>query len=43
MGQKEKAEAETNIVLTKPPKVESLAIEEMREELIKLKTKNKQK
>jgi tetratricopeptide (TPR) repeat protein len=33
MGQKDKAEAETNIVMTKPPKVESKAVEEMREEL----------
>jgi hypothetical protein len=36
MGLKDKAEAEINIVLTKPPKVESTAVEEMREELIKL-------
>jgi hypothetical protein len=36
MGLKEKAEAETNIVLTKPPKVESRAVEEMRSELVKL-------
>jgi tetratricopeptide (TPR) repeat protein len=36
MGLKEKAEAETDIVLTKPPKVESIAVKEMREELIKL-------
>jgi tetratricopeptide (TPR) repeat protein len=35
-GLKDKAEAETNIVLTKPPKVESKAVEEMREELINL-------
>ncbi|MDR2384506.1 MAG: O-antigen ligase family protein [Tannerella sp.] len=35
-GLKEKAQMEVNIVLTKPPKVESMAIEEMREELIKL-------
>jgi tetratricopeptide (TPR) repeat protein len=40
MGLNDKAEAETNIVLTKPPKVESMAIEEMREELRELKTKN---
>jgi hypothetical protein len=33
MGLKDKAELETNIVLTKPPKVESMEIEEMREEL----------
>jgi hypothetical protein len=39
MGWKDKAEAETNIVLTKPPKVESKAVEEMREELIELRTK----
>jgi tetratricopeptide (TPR) repeat protein len=36
MGLKDKAEAETNIVLTKPPKVESKAVEEMKEELIQL-------
>jgi tetratricopeptide (TPR) repeat protein len=35
-GQKDKAEAETDIVLIKPPKVESMAVEEMREELLKL-------
>jgi tetratricopeptide (TPR) repeat protein len=35
MGLKDKAEAETNIVLTKPPKVESEAVEEMRKELIR--------
>jgi tetratricopeptide (TPR) repeat protein len=40
MGQKEKAEAETNIVLTKQPKIESMAVKEMRDELIELKTKN---
>jgi hypothetical protein len=34
MGLKDKAEAETNIVLTKTPKVESKAVDEMREELI---------
>jgi tetratricopeptide (TPR) repeat protein len=39
-GQKEKAETETDIVLNKPPKVESMAVEEMRKELIKLRTKN---
>jgi hypothetical protein len=33
MGLKDKAEAETNIVLTKPPKVESTAVQEMRKEL----------
>jgi tetratricopeptide (TPR) repeat protein len=37
MGLKDKAESEINIVLTKPPKVESMAVEEMREELVKLK------
>jgi tetratricopeptide (TPR) repeat protein len=36
MGLTDKAESETNIVLTKPPKVESMAVEEMRRELIKL-------
>jgi tetratricopeptide (TPR) repeat protein len=36
MGLKDKAEAETNIVMTNTPKVESKAVEEMREELIKL-------
>jgi tetratricopeptide (TPR) repeat protein len=36
MELKDKAELETNIVLTKPPKVESMAVEEMRDELIKL-------
>jgi tetratricopeptide (TPR) repeat protein len=41
MGLKEKAEAETNIVLTKPPKVESMAVKEMRDELIELRIKNK--
>ncbi|MDR0421110.1 MAG: O-antigen ligase family protein [Prevotellaceae bacterium] len=40
MGLKDKAEAETNIVLTKSPKVESKAVEEMREELIEVRTKN---
>jgi O-antigen ligase len=40
MGLTDKAEQETNIVLTKPPKVESMAVKEMREELGKLKTKN---
>jgi hypothetical protein len=38
MGLKDKAEAETNIVMTKPPKVESMAVEEMKEELIELRT-----
>jgi hypothetical protein len=33
MGLKDKAETETNIVMTKPPKVESMAVEEMRREL----------
>jgi hypothetical protein len=32
-GQKDKMESEINIVLTKPPKVESMAVKEMREEL----------
>ncbi|MDR0748297.1 MAG: O-antigen ligase family protein [Tannerellaceae bacterium] len=36
MGQEEKAEAEIHTVLTKPPKVESKAVDEMRIELIKL-------
>jgi tetratricopeptide (TPR) repeat protein len=40
MGLKDKAEAETNIVLNKPPKVESMAVEEMKEELLKLRTKS---
>jgi hypothetical protein len=40
MRLKDKAEKETNIVLTKPPKVKSKAVEEMRTELIKLRTKN---
>jgi hypothetical protein len=40
MGEKDKMESEINIVLTKPPKVESMAVEEMREELIELRTKN---
>jgi hypothetical protein len=40
MGQKEKAEEETNIVMTKRPKVESRAVEEMREELSELRTKS---
>jgi tetratricopeptide (TPR) repeat protein len=35
MGLKDKAESETNIVLTKPPKVESIALKKMRKELIK--------
>jgi tetratricopeptide (TPR) repeat protein len=38
MGEKNKMESEINIVLTKPPKVESMAVKEMREELIKLQT-----
>jgi tetratricopeptide (TPR) repeat protein len=33
MGLKDKAAAETNIVLTKTPKIESMAVDEMREEL----------
>jgi tetratricopeptide (TPR) repeat protein len=33
MGLKDKADAETNIVLTKPPKVKSMAVDEMRKEL----------
>jgi tetratricopeptide (TPR) repeat protein len=42
MGEKDKAESEITIVLTKPPKVESKAVEEMREELVKLRArKNK--
>jgi tetratricopeptide (TPR) repeat protein len=36
MGLKDEMEQERNIVLTKPPKVESKAVEEMREELIQL-------
>jgi tetratricopeptide (TPR) repeat protein len=36
MGLKEKAEAEVNIVLTKKPKVDSPAVEEMRAELREL-------
>jgi hypothetical protein len=36
MGLKDKAEAETNIVFTQPPKVESMAVEEMKNELVKL-------
>jgi tetratricopeptide (TPR) repeat protein len=40
MGLKNKAEAEKNIVLTKSPKVESMAVEEMREELLKLTINN---
>jgi tetratricopeptide (TPR) repeat protein len=38
-GQKDKAATETNIVLTKPPKVESMAVQEMKEELILLRDK----
>ncbi|MDR1459266.1 MAG: O-antigen ligase family protein, partial [Bacteroidales bacterium] len=40
MGLEDKAEAEINIVMTKPPKVESMAVDEMREELFELRTKN---
>jgi tetratricopeptide (TPR) repeat protein len=40
MGLKDKMESEISIVLTKPPKVESMAVEEMREELSELRTKN---
>jgi tetratricopeptide (TPR) repeat protein len=40
MGLKYKAKSEINIVLTKPPKVESMAVKEMREELLELRTKN---
>jgi tetratricopeptide (TPR) repeat protein len=40
MGLKDKMESEINIVLTKPPKVESMAVEEMRKELLELKTNN---
>jgi hypothetical protein len=36
MGLKDKMEAEINIVLTKSPKVESMAVDEMKEELRKL-------
>jgi hypothetical protein len=39
MGLADKAEYETNIVMTKPPKVESMAVKEMREELEKLRNK----
>jgi tetratricopeptide (TPR) repeat protein len=39
MGLKDKAELETNTVLTKPPKVESMAVEEMRRELRKMRRK----
>jgi O-antigen ligase len=42
MGLKEKMEAEINIVLTKPPKVESMAVKKMREELIQLTMNNEQ-
>ena len=38
MGLKEKAHKEVNIVLTKQPKVDSPAVEEMRRELKELKT-----
>jgi tetratricopeptide (TPR) repeat protein len=40
MGLKEKMESEINIVLTKPPKVESMAVKEMGEELIQLTINN---
>jgi tetratricopeptide (TPR) repeat protein len=40
MGLKDKMESEINIVLTKPPKVESMAVEEMREEVIQLRIEN---
>jgi tetratricopeptide (TPR) repeat protein len=40
MGLPEKAQSEADIVLTKKSKVESKAIEEMREEMRELKTKN---
>jgi tetratricopeptide (TPR) repeat protein len=36
MGLKDRAEAEANIVLSKAPKVKSRAVDEMREELVKL-------
>jgi tetratricopeptide (TPR) repeat protein len=39
-GQKDKMESEINIVLTKPPKIESMAVKEMREELIQLTINN---
>jgi tetratricopeptide (TPR) repeat protein len=39
-GQKVKMESEINIVMTKPPKVESMAVKEMREELIQLTINN---
>jgi O-antigen ligase len=39
-GQKDKMEQEINIVMTKTPKVESKAVEEMREELKQLEMKN---
>jgi tetratricopeptide (TPR) repeat protein len=39
-GQKDKMKTEINIVLTKPPKVESMAVEEMREELTQLTINN---
>jgi tetratricopeptide (TPR) repeat protein len=41
MGLKDKMESEINIVLTKLPKVESIAVEEMREELRVLRTNAK--
>jgi tetratricopeptide (TPR) repeat protein len=40
IGLNEKAQVEANIVLTKKPKVDSQAIEEMREELRELRIKN---
>jgi tetratricopeptide (TPR) repeat protein len=40
MGLKDRMETEINTVMNKPPKVESMAVEEMRGELIKLRTKN---
>ncbi|MDR0348692.1 MAG: hypothetical protein LBH90_04260 [Tannerella sp.] len=39
-GLTDKMKAEINIVLTKPPKVESMAVEEMREEVRKLRIGN---
>jgi O-antigen ligase len=41
MGLNNKAESETNIVLTKPPKVESMAVKEMKDELIKLRKRRR--
>ncbi|MDR1338746.1 MAG: hypothetical protein LBK58_01605 [Prevotellaceae bacterium] len=40
MGLKDKMESEINIVMTKPPKMESMAVKEMREELIQLTMNN---